>query len=161
MASYQKDYVERFWKILLWVDEVFDEFSGRFYGKTCPVQIYWHHLDMTVTRFSGKKVPLTEGMRLSDKDAYSHEVISFGFWAGDENIPAPAFYSYTYPSPQGLDKTTIQPSSAKWVDNNGSPMALLMYDDVRKEADPVGALLDFMERGYQAGALLVDGILKR
>jgi hypothetical protein len=60
-ASYQKDYVERFWKILLWVDEVFNEFSGRFYGKTCPVQIYWHHLDMTVTRFSGKKVPLPEG----------------------------------------------------------------------------------------------------
>ncbi len=153
-ASYQKDYVERFWKILLWVDEVFNEFSGRFYGKTCPVQIYWHHLDLTVSRFSGKKVPLAEGMRLSDKDAYSHEVISFGFWAGDENIPAPAFYSYTYPFPQGLDKTAIQPSSAKWIDNNGSPMALLMYDYVRKEADPQKALLDFMESCYQSGALL-------
>jgi hypothetical protein len=67
---------------------------------------------MTVTRFSGKKVPLAEGMRLSDKDAYSHEVISFGFWAGDENVPAPAFYSYTYPSPQGLDKTDIQ--AVRW-----------------------------------------------
>lgn len=152
--SYQKDYIERFWKILLWVDNVFTEFSGRFYGKTCPVHIYWHHMDLAITRFSGKKVPLAEGMRLSDKDAYSHEVISCGFWAGDENIPAPAFYSYTYPSPAGLHETRLQPAAAKWIDNNGSPMALLMYDDVRNEGNPRQALLDFLESSYQAGALL-------
>jgi hypothetical protein len=109
---------------------------------------------MTVTRFSGKKVALAEGMRISDKDAYSHEVISFGFWAGDESVQGPAFYSYTYPSPEGLAQTGLQPSSAKWIDNNGSPMALLMYDDLRKEADPQKALLSFLESCYQAGARL-------
>jgi hypothetical protein len=153
-ASYQEDYVEKFWQILLWVDGTFNEFSGRFYGKACPVHIYWHHMDLVVTRFSGKKVPLAPGMRLSDKDAYSHEVISFGFWAGDENTPGPAFYSYTYPSPPGLNQTPLKPKSAQWVDNNGSPMALLMYDDVRKEADPHQALLDFLQSAYEAGATL-------
>jgi hypothetical protein len=153
-ASYQKEYVEQFWKLLLWTQNVFQEFSGRFYGKTSPVQLFWHHLDLAVTRFSGKKVPLNEGMKLSDKDAYSHEVVSFGFWAGDENVPAPAFYSYTYPSPTGLEKTTLEPSTAKWIDNNGSPMALLMYDDLIGEADPSETLLRFLESAYASGATL-------
>ena len=88
---YDAEYVQRFWKIMLWVDGVMNEFSGRFYGKTCPVHIYWHHMDLAVTRFSGKKAPpLDPSARISDKDAYSHEVISFGFWAGDPEVREPA-----------------------------------------------------------------------
>jgi hypothetical protein len=152
---YQAEYVERFWRILVWVSQVFNKFSGRFYGKTSPVQVYWHHMDITVTRFSGKKgMPLPEGAKTSDKDAYSHEVISFGFWAGDEKMRAPAFYSYTYPSPEGLDQQALQPATAKWVDNNGSPMALLMYDDVYNKENPEELLFDFMESAYTAGATL-------
>jgi hypothetical protein len=153
-ASYQKEYVDKFWKILLWVHNVFTEFGGRFYGKTSPVQIFWHHLDIAVTRFSDRRQPLSPGMRLSDKDAYSHEVVSFGFWAGDDNTTDPAFYSYTYPSPKELDKQQLQPATAKWVDNNGSAMALLMYHDVIKEEDPKAALLNFLESAYVAGASL-------
>jgi hypothetical protein len=153
-ASYDKPYVERFWKILLWVNNVFTQFSGRFYGKTCPVHLYWHHMDLAVTRFSGKKIPLSAGMKISDKDAYSHEVISFGFWAGDENVPGPAFYSYTYPAPKDLDKQPLKPSSAKWIDNNGSPLALLMYDDIRESENPEEMLIDFLQSAYLAGATL-------
>ena len=152
--SYDKEYISRYWKIMLWVNNVFTNFSGRFYGKTCPVHIYWHHMDVTVTRFSGKKWPLPEGMSIPNKDAYSHEVISFGFWVGDDNVPAPAFYSYTYPSPEGLQKTPLHPSTASWQMSNGSPMALLMYDDIRNEADPDQLLLDFLESAYAAGAKL-------
>lgn len=152
--TYNKEYIGRFWKIMLWVNNVFTEFSGRFYGKTCPVHIYWHHMDLTVTRFSGKKLSLPDGMSVQNKDAYSHEVISFGFWVGDENVPAPAFYSYTYPSPEGLQNTTLQPASATWQMSNGSPMALLMYDDISMLEDPSGALLEFLESAYQAGAKL-------
>lgn len=152
--SYDKDYVTRFWKILLWVHNVFTEFSGRFYGKTCPVQLYWHHMDLAVTRFSGKKIPLAPEMSVQNKDAYSHEVISFGFWAGDENVPAPAFYSYAYPSPAGLENTTLQPAQANWQMSNGSPMAILMYDNIRSLDDPSAALMDFLELAYQAAATL-------
>jgi hypothetical protein len=154
-ASYQKEFVQRFWRIMMWVDGVFNEFSGRFYGKTCPVHLYWHHMDLAVTRFSGKKGPaLSADMSVSEKDAYSHEVISFGFWAGDENLREPAFYSYTYPSPKGLDKEKLLPDPANWVDSNGSPMAMLMYNDLRKEAIPRESLLSFLESAYQAGAKL-------
>ncbi|MEM9934330.1 MAG: DUF5996 family protein [Bacteroidota bacterium] len=154
---YDKGYVEKFWTILRWVDDVMKEFSGRFYGKTCPVHLYWHHMDLAVTRFSGKKGPEVDPtMRISDKDAYSHEVISFGFWAGDEVVRAPAFYAYTYPSPDGIDKEPLSPSYASWQDSNGSPMAMLMYDDLRVQEDPRKDLLAFMESAYQAGANLAQ-----
>lgn len=153
--QWDREAVMKFWQMTLWTDGVFKEFSGRFYGKTCPVHIYWHHLDLTVTRFSGRKAPAMEGdAPAAEKDAYSHEVISFGFWAGDENTPAPAYYSYTFPSPDGLDKEEIKPAAANWIDANGSPMALLMYDDLRTLDNPRQALLDFLESTYQAGAKL-------
>jgi hypothetical protein len=152
-TRFQADYVVRFWEILLWVDHVMKEFSGRFYGKTSPVQLYWHHLDLAVTRFSGNSTPpLAPEARLSDKDAYSHEMISFGFWAGDDLVREPAFYSYTYPSPDGIEQEPLGPSSARWIDSNGSPMAFLSYENLLKEEDPRKALLDFFESSYQAGA---------
>lgn len=152
--SYDKEYISRYWKIMNWANNVFTNFSGRYYGKTCPVHIYWHHMDLTVTRFSGKKLPLPEGMSIPNKDAYSHEVISFGFWVGDDKVPAPAFYSYTYPAPEGLQNTPLEPATASWQMSNGSPMALLMYDDIRNEAAPERLLLDFLESTYAAGAKL-------
>ena len=152
---YDKNYVTTLWKTMIWIDGVFKEFSGRFYGKTCPVQLYWHSMDLTVTRFSGRKAPpMPKEARLSDKDAYSHEVISFGFWPGDANVTEPAFYSYTYPSPKDLEKENLKPDTAAWVDNNNSPMALLKYADLIKEKNPRKVLLDFMESAYQAGAKL-------
>ena len=110
-------------------------------------------MDLAVTRFSGKEAPqMGKDARISDKDAYSHECISFGFWAGDENVTEPAFYSYTYPSPEGIDQENLSPSSAEWVLSNGSPMAILKYNSLLAEDDPRRALLDFMESSYQAGA---------
>lgn len=150
---YDAGYTQNFWRILLWVDGVFKEFSGRFYGKTRPVHLYWHSMDLAVTRFSGNLAPeMPKTARLSDKDAYSHECISFGFWGGDENLPQPAFYSYTYPSPEGLDQEPLKPAAATWVDSNGSPMAILTYSDLLKSADPRASLLDFLESTYTAGA---------
>jgi hypothetical protein len=150
---YDEDYTRDFWRILLWVDGIFKEFSGRFYGKTCPVHLYWHSMDLAVTRFSGNEAPpMGNDARISDKDAYSHECISFGFWAGDKNVTEPAFYSYTYPSPEGIDQEILSPSAAEWVNNNGSPMAILKYNSLLAEDEPRKSLLDFMESAYQAGA---------
>lgn len=95
---------------------------------------------------------MSKDARLSDKDAYSHECISFGFWGGDENMPEPAFYSYTYPSPEGLSKEPLFPSEAEWVNSNGSDMAILTYSNLLKADDPYATHLDFMESAYTAGA---------
>ncbi len=153
--TYQAEYVHRFWQILIQVDNVFKEFAGRYYGKVSPSQLYWHHMDLAVTRFSGNRGPeMPETSTIADKEAYSHEVISAGFWAGDENVRGAAFYSYTYPSPDGLDKEPLKPNAANWIDSNGSPMAVLMYDDLIKEENPRRALLDFLQSSYEAGSKL-------
>lgn len=153
---YDKEYVHRYWQILIQTDRIFKTFSGCFLGKTCPVQLYWHSFDLTVTRFSGKRGPDMSEARQVEREAYSHEVISFGFWPGDTNLRDPAFYSYTYPAPEDIDREPLQPKTASWVEQNGSPMALLMYDDARNSDDPEQTILDFLESAYQAGAKTAD-----
>ena len=158
-SSYDKEYVNRYWKILIQINSVFEEFRAEFTGKSTPVHLYWHHADLAVTRFSGKRGPeLTSGTN-ADREAYSHEVISFGFWAGDDNVRAPAFYSYTYPEPEGLASEPLMPEKALWNTDNGA-MAVLMYDDIRVMDDPRQAILDFMESAYAAGAKLADWDIK-
>lgn len=153
---YDPKFVERYWQILTQTDRIFKTFSGNFCGKTCPVQLYWHSFDLAVTRFSGERGPDMSEASQVEREAYSHEVISFGFWPGDENVRNPAFYSYTYPAPDGLDQEPLQPGAAQWVEQNGSPMALLMYEDIRTAEDPEKALLDFLESAYRAGARKAD-----
>jgi hypothetical protein len=153
--SYDKHYVERFHQILVGVDDIFEEFRGRFTGKSTPVHLFWHSFDLALTRFSGRPAPVRKDAGTVEREAYSHEVISFGFWFGDDNVPAPAFYSYTAPEPAGLADEPL-PSPARWADSNGSHMALLMYDDVRTDKDPRAQVLDFLEAAYQAGAKRAD-----
>src|SRR5256885_7462449 len=100
-ASYDPDAVERYWRILDWSDHVFEEFSGWFCGKTSPVHLFWHSLDLAVTRFSGRSAPPLDTDPVNE-EAYSHELISFGFWAGDDTVGDAAYYSYTAPEPAGL-----------------------------------------------------------
>lgn len=153
--TYDQKAVQKAWRILLQIDMIFQEFSGRSYSKTCPVQIYWHHFDLVVSRFSGERGPKMVTTSQVELEAYSHEMISFGFWFGDDIIKQPAFYSYTYPSPVNIDKELLHPISAKWQDSNGSPMALLLYEDVRKSDHPKEDILKFLESSYLAGAKLM------
>lgn len=150
--SYDKEYVARFHRTLVTVDSILNEFRGRFVGKSTPVHMFWHSFDLALTRFSGKRVPVRDGAGMVEREAYSHEVISFGFWFGDDKVPAPAFYSYTAPEPSGLADEPLSPPAASWRESNGSHMALLMYEDVRTEDDPSKIILDFLESSYQAGA---------
>jgi hypothetical protein len=149
---YNPEQVQRYWHALILVDQILKEFSGRFYGKSSPVQLYWHHFDLTLTRYSGKKVPLNPEASTVEKEAFSHEVITLGFWPGDETVREPAFFAYPYPLPAEITSQQLQPASAIWKESNGSPMAFLSYQDLLKEPDIKQALLNFLESAYQAGA---------
>jgi hypothetical protein len=153
--SYDKEYIEKFQRILTSVNDIFTEFRGRFIGKSTPVHLFWHSFDLAVTRFSGRKAPEKPDAGIVERRAYSHEVISFGFWAGDDNVPAPAFYSYTAPEPENLPNKPLKPDSAGWNTDNGA-MAILMYDDVRNSEDPRKEILEFLESSYLAGAKSAD-----
>ena len=151
-SSYDKEYIERFHKTLVAVDDIFEEFRGRFTGKSTPVHLFWHSFDLALTRFSGKRVTPRKGAGMVEREAYSHEVISFGFWFGDDKVPAPAFYSYTAPEPAGLANEPLSTAAASWQEATGSHMALLMYEDVRTSANPRATALEFLESAYHAGA---------
>ena len=149
--SYDKEYIERFRRVLIGVNDILEEFRGRFTGKSTPVHLFWHSFDLALTRFSGKPAPAREGAGMVEREAYSQEVISFGFWAGDENVTAPAFYSYAAPEPKDLIEEKLNPKAATWNTDKGA-MAILMYDEARKSEHPREIILEFLESAYQAGA---------
>jgi Family of unknown function (DUF5996) len=152
--SYDRDAVVRFWRILDWTDSVFEEFAGWYCGKTSPVHLFWHSLDLAVTRFGGRRVPAVPDADAVTREAYSHEVVSFGFWPGDKNVREPTYYSYTAPEPAGLRDVLLRPDSARWIDQGASSLAVLPYETVRTAPSPRAALLAFLESAYQAGAAL-------
>jgi hypothetical protein len=139
-AAYDPVAVERFWRILDWSDGVLEEFSGWFCGKTSPVHLFWHSLDLAVSRFGGKRAPVSPNVDPVTREAYSHEVISFGFWPGDETVREASFYSYPAPEPPGLRREILSPKAAKWTDQGSGSLARLSFEDVRTAKDPRATL---------------------
>jgi hypothetical protein len=150
-ASWDRDAIARFGQILDWSDSVFEEFSGWFNGKTSPVHLFWHSLDLAVTRFSGRPGVPIDADRVT-REAYSQELISFGFWAGDDNLGDAAYYSYTAPEPEGLREQPL--SAGEWIEFGSGSLAVLPYQTVRAAPDPRQLLLSFCESAYEAGARL-------
>ena len=152
-AAYDPDSVLRYWQVLDWVDTVLEEFSGWYCGKQSPVHLFWHSLDLAVTRFSGRRAPPRAGADPVTREAYSHEVISFGFWPGDDNVPDAAYYSYTAPEPKGLREQPLAVGS--WIPSGASSsLAIVPYEEVRTSDDPRRMVLAFCESAYEAGARL-------
>ena len=149
-ASYDAEYANRFWRILVSTDAVFKEFRARFIGKSSPSHFFWGSFDLAVTRFSGRRAPAREGADPITREAYSHEVISSGWWPGGGEILGPAFYTYAAPEPAGFAQHPVLPAKAFY--HPQIKEFLLMYDDVRKASAPSAALLEFMQSTYDAGA---------
>ncbi|HEX6466757.1 MAG TPA: DUF5996 family protein [Terriglobales bacterium] len=151
-ASYDPEFAHRFWRILVSVDAVLKEFRAGFIGKCSPVHFFWGSFDLCVTRFSGRRAPEREGADPVTREAYSHEVISAGFWPGSGNIAGPAFYAYAAPQPKGFDQFSVRPAAAFYDRELGE--FILMYDEVRTAPSPRAALLEFLQSTYEAGANL-------
>lgn len=151
-ASYDPKYAERFWHILVKLAPIFQEFRGRFLGKNSPMHFFWGSFDFAVTRFSGQRAPERPGADKMTCEAYSHEVSSVGWWPGDADLGGPAFYSYAAPEPAGFRDYPVKPAKARYDDRLKE--FLLLYDDVRKAADPRAAILDFCQSTYEAAAKL-------
>jgi uncharacterized protein DUF5996 len=151
-ASYDPEYAHRFWQILVLCDNIFQEFRAGFIGKDSPVHLFWGSLDLCVTRFSGRRAPERVGADPVTREAYSHEVISAGFWPGGGDIKGAAFYAYAAPEPAGFAEQKVQPAAAFY--HPQMKEYLLMYDDVRRAASPRQALLSFLQSTYEAGANL-------
>ncbi|WP_151756168.1 DUF5996 family protein [Dictyobacter vulcani] len=149
-AAYDPIMVQNFWHILLRTDTILKQFRGRFIGKSSPVHFFWGSFDLALTRFSGRRAPERPGADRITREAYSHEVISFGFWPGNADFPQPAFYAYAAPEPPGLGSVAIQPDKA--FHNAELAEFFYLYDDMRQAAAPEQSLLDFFQSTYQSAA---------
>ncbi|HEY3457682.1 MAG TPA: DUF5996 family protein, partial [Bryobacteraceae bacterium] len=151
-ASYDAEFAHRFWRILQRADTLFKSFRARFLGKSSPVHFFWGSFDLAVTRFSGRPAPPRPGADAITREAYSHEVISAGFWPGNGGFGAPAFYCYAAPEPAGLQKEKILPASAFY--SSELKEFILKYDDVRAANSPDEAIFEFLQSSYEAAATL-------
>jgi hypothetical protein len=156
-AAYDPEQVTRFWRALAQIDQVFAVFRSRFLGKASPVHFFWGSFDHAVTRFSGRRAPPPpSNPNIPDfinREAYSHEVSSCGFWPGNGGFGRAAFYSYAYPQPVGFAGAAM-PAGAFYRKDLGE--FVLPYDEVRQAAAPRELLLDFLESAYAAAADLAN-----
>jgi hypothetical protein len=151
-AAYDRDAVTRYWRSLRWVAGVLDEFAGRFRGKQSPVHMFWHSFDLAVTRFSGRPAPPMPDADPVTREAYSEEVVSFGFWPGDQDVREATLYAYAAPEPPGLARHDLEPAAAHWIPNGGSHTAHLSFEAVRTDDDPRSAALAFLESVFRAAS---------
>src|SRR3954454_3842864 len=155
--SYDAEYAQRFWRVLLQTDRVFKVFRSRFIGKCSPGHFFWGSFDLAVTRFSGRVAPTHPGgvphlPNSVAREAYSHEVSSAGFWPGNEAMPEPVFYSYAYPAPEGFAEAKVEPAAATW--NATLREFVLPYGAVRTASSPDEIILSFLQSTYEAAANL-------
>jgi len=148
--AYDRDAVERFWRILALSTEVFTKFRSRFVGKCSPVHFFWGSFDLAVTRFSGRLAPPRPEADPITREAYSHEVSSVGWWPGDSRLAKPSFYAYAAPEPPGFRDAPVTPAATHYNEALGG--FYLDYDAVRLAGDPNQTLLDYCQTTYEAAA---------
>jgi hypothetical protein len=158
-GSYDPEYANRFWRVLVQASRILNDFRAEFIGKCSPVHFFWGAPDLAVTRFSGRRAPRHPGgiTNLPDwvtRDAYSHEVISCGFWPGGGPIPHAAFYAYAYPEPPGFAQARVKPAEAFY--SSDLQEFILAYDVVRESSSPDETLLAFLQATYEAAADLAN-----
>lgn len=153
-ASYDPEYANRFWRALSQADRLLSDFRGQFIGKSSPVHFFWGSFDLAVTRFSGRPAPEHASVPNTPdhvvREAYSHEVISAGWWPGGGPVAEPAFYTYAYPEPPRFADAPVRPEGATYSREMGE--FILPYETVRTALSPDDAVLEFLESTYVAGA---------
>jgi hypothetical protein len=151
-ASYDADSVQRFWRVLRSVDTVLKRHRAPFRGRHSPVHFFWGSFDMCYDRFSGRPASPPPGANYLFRKSLDAEQIYTGFWPGDARFPEPAFASYVYPKPEGIEYASIRPSSASWNAQLGE--FVLRYEDMRTSASPEDTLMEFLRSTYDVSANL-------
>jgi hypothetical protein len=148
MRPYDESAVEQLHRVLMRVDRALKQFATGFQGKISPVHFFWGSFDLCCTRFSGRRAGGPPKSDPVQQEAYSHEVISAGWWPGNGGYGAAAFYCYAAPVPEGLAARQVRPGA--WDAALGE--FILTSSDVCGSTDPDAALMSFLETTYAAGA---------
>jgi hypothetical protein len=153
---YDPEAAHRFWQVLRRCDDALRGLAAGFVGKQSPVHFFWGSFDLAATRFSGRRAPDRPGADAVTREAYSHEVISFGFWPGGVTpagieVDEPVLYAYAAPEPAGFRDADV-PAPARYDARLGE--FFLPYEAARRAPDPAAAIQAFCEAVYEAGATL-------
>lgn len=152
--SYDPAAAQTCWRAMLAMQPSFERFRAGFIGKCSPVHFFWGAFDLAVTRFNGEPAPERSEtdpvMKRIMEEAYSHAVISHGFWPGSGPIQEPAFYAYAAPEPDGFKAAVAEPSAAFYSTDLNE--FVLPYEAVRTAPDPDAALTAFLQSTYDAAA---------
>jgi hypothetical protein len=151
-GAYRPEVANRFFRVLARTATIFEEFRAGFWGKQSQVSFFWGTFDLAVARYNLAPVPPGPGMDLIYRVAMDSQQVESGFWPGSEKYPRPAFYAFTFPKPDGIERAAVRPGATRW--NEGMGLFLLDYDEVRATADPGGAVLEFLNSAYDVGAQL-------
>jgi hypothetical protein len=155
--AYDPAWAHRFFEVLRRADAALRDLAGSFVGKQSPVHFFWGSFDLAATRFSGRRAPERPGADRVTREAYSHEVISFGFWPGGAApsgpvVAEPVFYAYAAPEPEGFRDAPVRPAAARYDARLNE--FLLPYEAIRTSPDPAAEVREFCESAYVAGATL-------
>ena len=148
--TYDAAAAARFWQVLTLVEPVLQEYRAAFEGKVSRVQFFWGSADLTVTRFSGEPCAPQAGAGMLERGAYNYEQMSVGWWPGSASFPDPAFYTYAYPKPDGIEQAELGTPGAGWNEELGE--FIVLYEDIRAAASPATALREFLDAAYDACA---------
>ena len=149
--AYDPEAATRCWRIVSLIADVLTKSRTQFIGQSSPVHFFWGGFDLAATRFSGRPAPPRDGPAFM-REAYSHEVISHGFWPGSGPVLEPAFYAYAVPEPAGLKDASVLPAAAYYHRDMGE--FVLPYEAVRTAPDPAAALRSFVDSTYDRAATL-------
>lgn len=141
--------VQRFHRALLTIDGVMKEHRAPFRGRASAVHFFWGTFDLAYTRYSGRPATPVGGDAIMRRSTDAEQVCA-GWWPGDDRVPAPTFFAYAFPKPDGVESAPLRPDEARWDDAMGE--FLLPYDAVRAADDPRRALLAFLGSTFDAGA---------
>lgn len=150
-SAYDPAHAHRFWQVLTLVEPVFAEYRAAYRGRVTPVNFFWGSMDLAVTRFSGRPCDPPEGADFLMRGSHDAEQISAGWWAGSPNFPEPAFYAYSYPKADDIERAEIPPPAAFYSAELGEH--LLRYDDVRELDDPGGTVRAFLDGFYVTASM--------
>jgi hypothetical protein len=130
--SYDPQAANAFWRILVTIKPIFENFRCGFIGKSSPVHFFWGSFDLASTRFSGRLAPERPGADAITKESYSHEVISHGFWPGAVRSRNRSSTRMRLPS-RRVSKKPPSIGAAFYSKNVG---ILLPYEAVRNSSSP-------------------------
>ena len=146
---YNKPLANAWWRILVSSYRVMQRYRARFEGKTPPIGLMWGTFDLRDARYTGPILPVSPpNTGYIRRNAMNQAQIECGWWHGGANYPRPAYYSFTFPQPAGIEQATL-PAGA-W--NGAIGEFILDYDEVRTAADPDAHLATFLESTYAVGA---------